>query len=134
MAGGGSPAGRRSIAVLGPEGQAARLLLMNATLWEALTGADHEAFCALADWHGELFRWLEREVQEHGPRDWPQLREALAGEPFADAARTLVDGADVHEPATLENLQALAERVRKAPDQQRARQILSGLGRTPRPG
>jgi DNA primase len=134
MAGGGSPAGRRSIAVLGPEGQAARLLLMNATLWDALTGTDHEAFCALADWHGELFRWLERQVQEHGPRDWPQLREALAGEPFADAARTLVDGADVHEPATLENLQALAERVRKAPDQQRARQILSGLGRTPRPG
>jgi DNA primase len=126
--------GRRGIAVLGPEGQAARMLLMNAGLWQELTGMDHEALSSLPEWHGELFRWLERQITDNGPCDWPELRDKLEGEPFSQSARQLVDGADVHEPATLDSLRTLVERVRAAKQQQTNQQLLASLGRARRPG
>jgi DNA primase len=111
--------GRSSIAVIGPEGQAARMLLMNAGLWEELTGPDHEALCALPDWYGELFRWMERQLQDSGPSDWPQLRDKLEGEAFAVPARQL------------ESLRTLVDRVRKAAQLLANQRLLASLGKGP---
>ena len=71
------------------------MLLTNAGLWHELTGAEQELLSSLDSWHGELFRWIERDLTEHGAREWPSLREALETESFGDAARQLVDTAEV---------------------------------------
>lgn len=129
--GGASSGHRRTptprIAVRSPEDQTARLLLLHAALWEEIPGADHALLAGLDGWHGELFRWLDRELHDSGAAAWPALRERLQGETFANAARDLVDGADAHEAATLDNLRAMIERVRRRPDQRRAQEILGRL-------
>ena len=89
------------------------MLLTHAALWNDLGGADHELLTSLESWHGELFRWPERDLTEHGPREWPSLREALQGESFEQAARQLVDGADVTLAADRDDLRnAIAQTSR----------------------
>ena len=51
-----------------------------------LNAGDHAFLCALPGWHGELFRFLDRESTEHGAQPWAALRERLAGEPWASSA------------------------------------------------
>ena len=54
--------------------------------------------CALPGWHGELFRFLDREAAEHGAQPWAALRERLArraaGRPTALAVVDAEDPAD----------------------------------------
>jgi hypothetical protein len=71
------------------------MLLSHAALWHELGGSDHELLTSLETWHGDLFRWLERDLTEHGPREWPSLREVLQSEAFGASACQLVDGADL---------------------------------------
>ena len=133
---GGPPRAARTatprVAVRSPQDQAARLLLLHAGLWEEIPAADHELLTGLEGWHGELFRWLDRELHDNGPAEWPALRERLHGETFEAPARELVDLAEIHEPPTLENLQPMIERVRQHPDRRRNQEILARLGRAPR--
>ena len=121
-------AGRSPSPVRQPPDHVARMLLTHAALWNDLGGADHELLTSLESWHGELFRWLERDLTEHGPREWPSLREALQGEAFEQAARQLVDGADVMPAADKEDLRnAIAQTSRALA----LRDPLRLLGRAP---
>ncbi len=96
-----------------PPDQVARMLLRDASLWNALTEADHELLTRLETWHGALFRWFERELMERGPLEWPELRLSLDATPFASQARELVDGAEVAIPPDIEELRgALAQTAR----------------------
>ncbi|VWX63859.1 DNA primase [Burkholderiales bacterium 8X] len=61
---------------------AARLLLSNVARWEALSHELHELLCALPGEHGELFRWLDHQLLEHGRQPWAALREGLRGQAF----------------------------------------------------
>ena len=89
------------------------MLLRDASLWNALTEADHELLTRLETWHGALFRWFERELMERGPLEWPELRLSLDATPFAAQARELVDGAEVDIPPNIEELRgALAQTAR----------------------
>jgi DNA primase len=108
---GAGPAARRQIhaapmarRVRQPPDQVARMLLRDASLWNALTEADHELLTRLDTWHGEMFRWLERDLTEHGPREWPELRTDIESQPFAAQARELVDNAEVSIPPDIEEL------------------------------
>ena len=87
--------GRPPSSVRQPPDHVARMLLTQAALWHELGGPDQELLTSLESWHGELFRWIERDLTEHGPREWPSLREALESESFGPAARQLVDAAEV---------------------------------------
>ena len=87
--------GRPPSSVRQPPDHVARMLLTQAALWHELGGPDQELLTSLESWHGELFRWIERDLTEHGPREWPSLREALDSESFGPAARQLVDAAEV---------------------------------------
>jgi DNA primase len=96
----GIPASRRQVvrpssSVRQPPDHVARMLLSHAALWHELGGSDHELLTSLETWHGDLFRWLERDLTEHGPREWPSLREVLQSEAFGASACQLVDGADL---------------------------------------
>ena len=42
-----------------------RMLLLDSDLWHRLGTADHELLSGLETWHGEFFRWLERQLTEH---------------------------------------------------------------------
>jgi DNA primase len=120
------PRARRAVAVRLPQDHAARMLLLDADLWHRLANADHELLAGLETWHGGLFQWLERELMEHGHREWPELREAMGEQAFADAARALVDGAELVVLPSFEELQAAVDRTRHA---QQTRPHLKLLGR-----
>jgi DNA primase len=124
---GGGARRSRGVSVRLPQDHVARMLLLDAELWHRLAGPDHELLSSLETWHGGLFRWLERELMEHGHREWPALRDELAAQDFADVARALVDGADLLVAPTFEDLQAAVERTRHA---LQTRPHLKLLGRT----
>ena len=107
-------AARAPTSVRQPPDHAARMLLTHAALWHELSGADHELLTSLESWHGELFKWLERDLTEHGPREWPSLREALEEESFGLAARQLVDGAEVMWAADKEELRHAVAQTSRA--------------------
>jgi hypothetical protein len=90
------------------------MLLRNASLWNALTEADHELLTRLETWHGELFRWLERDLTENGPREWPELRLGLDVQPFASTARDLVDGAEVSIAPDIDELRGALSQTARA--------------------
>lgn len=97
-----------------PPDHVARMLLSHAALWHELGGADHVLLTSLETWHGELFRWLERDLTEHGPREWPSLREALQSETFGASACQLVDGADLMVAADKEDLRSAVTQTARA--------------------
>ena len=97
-----------------PPDHVARMLLMNAGLWHELTGAEQELLTSLDSWHGELFRWIERDLTEHGPREWPSLREALQAEHFGEVARQLVDTAEVAMAVDKEELRSAVAQTSRA--------------------
>jgi DNA primase len=115
----GKPASRRqtvrpSSSVRQPPDHVARMLLSHAALWHELGGSDHELLTSLETWHGDLFRWLERDLTEHGPREWPSLREALQGEAFEASACQLVDGADLLMAPDMEDLRSAVAQTARA--------------------
>ena len=63
-----------------PADNAAWVLAAHSEAWERLSGAQHEFLCGLEGWHGEFFRWLDREAHEQGFMPWAVLQAAAAGE------------------------------------------------------
>ncbi|MEY3379771.1 MAG: putative primase protein DnaG, partial [Pseudomonadota bacterium] len=80
----------------------ARLLLRNTHFWEELTPADHQALCQLEGSFGEIFRWLESQMHEHGALPLGQLSGSLAGLPFEPVVQELI---------ALDTLQPLGRQV-----------------------
>ncbi len=109
-----SSAGRPPSSVRQPPDHVARMLLTHAALWHELSGPDQELLTALEGWHGELFRWIERDLTENGPREWPSLREALASESFGPAAQQLVDAAEVSVAVDKEELRSAVAQTSRA--------------------
>ncbi|MBL8329653.1 MAG: DNA primase [Rubrivivax sp.] len=108
-----------------PQDNVAHILLLDSRQWLAIGPQDQELLRALEGWHAELFAWLDRELTEHGHREWPELREALGELTFADAARRLVDEAAV--PATSEELPLALQQTRQA---RARREVERTLGRS----
>ena len=76
-----------------PADRAAWLLLVESGWWEGLSATDHELLCALAGWHGALFRRLDRIHADRGALPWAALRAELAGDEWTSAVE-LVEKAD----------------------------------------
>ncbi len=112
--------GRRVVRL--PQDNVAHILLLHAQLWHDLGPVDHELLCSLETWHGELFRWLDREITEHGHCEWPELRERLEVESFGSPARQLVDQAAV--PPALDELEPALQQTRAARQRREADRLL----------
>jgi DNA primase len=69
----------------------ARLLLANSGFWEVLSTGDHEILCALEGSFGDLFRWIDNQVHEHGPQPLAALAVGLEGQPFEPVARKIIE-------------------------------------------
>ena len=78
------------VAPAGPTDVALRLLLQHSDWWDRLPPDDHQLLHELAAPYGDVVRWLETQVVEHGPLPWSQLHEAMDSEPWADHARSWV--------------------------------------------
>jgi DNA primase len=115
---------RASRRVRGPADNVGRLLLMRADWWDQLGAAELELLHEAPGWHGELFRWLERQWHDQGAQHWPALREALAAEPWAAEAAALVDGADSQLEPLLEDLQSALRQMQDAKAREAALRLL----------
>ena len=69
----------------------ARLMLGNSAYWEVLSNGDHEILCALEGDFGDLFRWIDSQLNEHGPQPLAALVVGLGGQPFEAAARRIIE-------------------------------------------
>ena len=119
------PAVRRE--VRRPQDRLAWMLLLESRWWDELGAADHAFLCALPGWHGEAFRFIDRQSTEHGAEPWAALRERLAGESWADDALTLVDAEDpAIEPVHDDLLIAMAQ-IRSADLRRDAARLLGRL-------
>jgi len=134
-----SPAGRQPAgayrpgrparqAIRKPHDRLAWMLLLESAWWEALSPADHALLCALPGWHGEAFRFLDRETAEHGRQPWAALRERVAAEPWGEAALALVDGEDPAIEPLLEDLRSSMTQLSTADQKRAAAQVLGRAG------
>ena len=119
-------AGRRAVrqAMRQPIDRIAWLLLLESRWWEALSAPEHANLCAQPGWHGELFRFIDRQSVEHGALPWAALRERLAGEPWAARALELADGEDPAIEPLLEDLRSSLDQLRMSGDRRAAMQVL----------
>jgi DNA primase len=110
-----------------PADRIAWLLLLESRWWETLGSADHALLCALPGWHGELFRFLDRQAAEHGARPWAALRERIATEPWADAALALVDAEDPAIEPLADDLPRSLDQLRTSGDRNDAMRVLGRI-------
>jgi len=80
----------------------ARLVFRNPGFWEQLTAADHEVLCQLEGVFGDLFRWIDSQVHEHGAQPMAALLAGMGGQPFEAQARQLIE---------FDNLQPLGRQI-----------------------
>ncbi len=110
-----------------PADRIAWMLLLESRWWDELGGVDHALLCALPGWHGELFRFIDRQATEHGPQTWAVLRERIASEPWADAALTLVDSEDPAIEPLAEDLPRSMDQLRASPGRHDAMRVLGRI-------
>ncbi|MDP3699655.1 MAG: DNA primase [Hylemonella sp.] len=80
----------------------ARLVFRNPGFWEQLTAADHEVLCRLEGAFGDLFRWIDSQVHEHGAQPMAALLAGMGGQAFEPQARQLIE---------FDNLQPLGRQI-----------------------
>jgi DNA primase len=110
-----------------PADRIAWMLLLESRWWETLSGPDHALLCALPGWHGELFRFLDREAAEHGAQTWAVLRERIGVEAWAAAALALVDAEDPAIEPLSDDLPRSIGQLRSAVDQHDAMRLLGRI-------
>jgi DNA primase len=110
-----------------PVDRIAWMLLLESAWWDTLGAGDHALLCALPGWHGELFRFLDRQAAELGAQPWAALRERLAGEPWAPSALALVDAEDPAIEPLADDLPRSLEQLRAAPERHDAMRVLGRI-------
>ncbi len=107
-----------------PADRLAWMLLLESRWWDTLDAADHELLCALPGWHGELFRFLDRESVERGAVPWAALRERIGSEGWAATALALVDAEDPAIEPVVDELHLSMAQLRRAPLRNEAMRVL----------
>ncbi len=102
-----------------PADSVARMLLLRNEWWDTLSNSERDAITACESWHGELFRWLDRNMQDHGALPWAALRVSLSHESWAAQATLLIDAPDAAdaglEPLAVDLHNAIAQLMRGEP-------------------
>jgi DNA primase len=102
------PAGPRATPST-PTDNAVRLLLQHSDLWDTLADEDRALLHDLPGVHGELIRWLERQLTHHGTTPWAAVEAGLAAAGLAGAAAQVMRsarelGAEAEAPQELATL------------------------------
>ena len=107
-----------------PADRIAWMLLLESRWWETLAAADHALLCDLPGWHGDLFRFIDRQAAEHGAMPWAVLRERVAEQEWASSALALVAGEDPAIEPVAEELGLSLAQIRRAPERHAAMRVL----------
>ncbi len=91
----------------GPSDVALRLLLQHSEWWERLSPDDQQMLHELGEPHGQVVRWLEGQLMEHGALTWSALDDAMDGEPWAQKARSWVRAGLGDEAHNFDELQRI---------------------------
>ncbi len=110
-----------------PADRIAWLLLLESRWWETLSAAEHALLCALPGWHGQLFRFIDRDSAEHGAVPWAALRERIATEEWAASAMALVAAEDPAIEPVADDLRLSVAQLRQAPAREDAMRVLRRL-------
>ena len=110
--------------VRAPQDHVLHVLLLHSGLWSELSQDEQNWLAALPGWHGEAARWIDRTLAHDEPQEWPTLRAAIVAEPFAEAARRLVDGSEVPPQADASALREAITRARAAAERRDAWRVL----------
>ena len=110
-----------------PADRIAWLLLLESRWWETLSAAEHALLCALPGWHGQLFRFIDRDSAEHGAVPWAALRERIATEEWAATAMALVAAEDPAIEPVADDLRLSVAQLRQAPAREDAMRVLRRL-------
>ncbi len=117
-----------------PPSRADRLLqivLLDARVWDQLSGNDHHMLCELPAPHGSAFAWLDAQCQEHGAQSWAALSIALQGSAQESYLRKLVQAV----PEVIENdpaeLSSILGELRRRAMQERKAELLARAGNDP---
>jgi DNA primase len=109
---GGEKTGRRSTrrlpvrpSIEASASNIARLVFRTPAFWDQLTTADHEVLCELEGPFGDLFRWFDAQIHEHGAQPLAALMAGMVGQEFEPLARGIVE---------IDNLQPLGRLVEDA--------------------
>jgi DNA primase len=76
--------------------------------------------------HGEVVRWLEQQVEEHGPQPWSALSEAMQPEPWAAQAEHWVHIGKDDEATNYDGLRSVVARLWHELLKQEADAIVAG--------
>ena len=110
-----------------PHDRIAWLLLLESRWWEQLGPADRELLCTLPGWHGDAFRFVDRNAAEHGPVPWAALRARLIDEPWASQALAIVDSEDPSIEPLIEDVHSSLAQIRRASTSRDALRLLGRL-------
>ena len=86
------------------EDQAARLLMCHMEFMEEMTHEDFDALARCNDSHAPLFRWLEAQFTESGPRPWAVLHQQLQGTACEPLALKLMNSSHAQPEGEIEEL------------------------------
>ncbi|MCR5864720.1 DNA primase [Aquincola sp. J276] len=90
-----------------PEDRIVHMLLTHAEWWDQLAPDDLDLLHGFDGVHGELLRWLERDLHDHGARPWAVLRVAIDADPaLAEAARRVLSPDPADDEAQFQQLRA----------------------------
>ena len=118
--------GTLRVAPAGPADVALRLLLQHSDWWDRLPPDDQQLLHELDAPYGEVVRWIESQLMDHGPQPWSQLNEALATEPWAGQARGWVRAGLGDEQHQFEELQRCLSQLWQTLLRQEAEAIVAG--------
>ena len=97
--------GALRVAPAGPADVALRLLLQHSDWWDKLAPDDQQLLHELPQPYGEVARWLETQIVEHGPMTWSHLVDAMAEQAWATQARGWVRAGLGDDQHSFEELQ-----------------------------
>lgn len=114
------------VAPAGPADVALRLLLQHSDWWDKLLHDDLQLLHELAAPYGEVVRWLETQIVEHGPLPWSQLHDAMGDQPWAERARAWVRAGLGDEAHSFDELRRILSVLWQAVLRQEADSIVAG--------
>jgi len=113
------------VAPAGPADVALRLLLQHSDWWDRLPPDDLHLLHALPAPYGDVVRWLETQITEHGPLPWSQVHATMAGEPWAEQARAWVAAGLGDEAHTFDELHRVLSVLLQAALREEAESIVA---------
>ncbi len=105
--------------------RALQILLLDNAAWERLSNAEHHLLCELQAPHGELFSWLDAQIQEHGPQTWGALSEGLRGHTHEGITRKLVASVPENIESDAQELGAILEKLQIEAESAEMRELSS---------